>query len=97
MNIEKINKLDEITNIIENDQDLKKMKELSNKIEKNKILMDKINEVKKMDQFDPNYVKLKSEIIGNEEFKKYKELEKDLYYIVLKINEKLNSLTKKSE
>ncbi len=97
MDIEIINKLDEITKIINEDKDLKRKRQLEKKIEENKDLMNKINEIKKMSTYDPNYLKKKEEVINNKDFKEYKELEKEEYLLILEINKRLNSLKEKSE
>ena len=92
MNIEIINKIDEITDIIKNDKDLIKMKKLEKLIENNHDLMNKINNLKGINEFDKEYVKLKNEILSNKEYKEYKNLEKDLFFVIQLINKKLNSL-----
>ena len=97
MNIEIINKLDEITNIIENDSDLKKMNELEKKILNNKDLLDEINKLKEYEKYDNDYLNIKNKILNNKEFKEYKELENDLYFVIQDINKKLNSLREKSD
>lgn len=97
MDIEIINKLDEITKIINEDKDLKRKRQLEKKIEENKDLMNKINEIKKMNTYDPNYLKKKEKVINNKDFKEYKELEKEEYLLILEINKRLNSLKEKSE
>lgn len=96
MDIKIINKLDEITNIIENDKENNELKKLKNKIENNHELLNKIKELKQLDKYDSKYIKLKEEILSNEDFKNYKELEKDLYYVVMSINKRLNSIKEKS-
>lgn len=96
MNIEIINKIDEILNIIENDKDNIKMKELKNKILKNKELMNKIEKIKNMDKYNEEYVSLKKEILSNKDYLLYKELENDLYFFIKKINISLNTFIEKS-
>ena len=73
------------------------MKELKKKIEndvdlKNKL--DKFHEVWK-NEYSEEYVNLKKEILDNQYVKEYKVLENELYFTVLDINRKLNSLTVK--
>ena len=96
MNIEIINKIDEILNIIENDKDNIKMKKLKNKILKNKELMNKIEKIKNMDKYNEEYVSLKKEILSNKDYLLYKELENDLYFFIKKINISLNTFIEKS-
>jgi cell fate (sporulation/competence/biofilm development) regulator YlbF (YheA/YmcA/DUF963 family) len=95
MNIELINKLDEITNIIENDKHLKKLKLLEKEIEKDKVLMSKIKAIKKIDKYSNEYLNIKKEILNNESFMEYKKIENDLFFIIQDINKKLNSLKEK--
>ncbi len=95
MNIEIINKLDEITNLIDNDKDYKRMQELKSKIESNKELLSKIDKLKKIDEYNSEYVDLKKEIINDNDFKEYKKLEKDLYLFIIELNKKLNTLKEK--
>ena len=96
MNIEIVNKIDEILNIIENDKDNIKMKKLKNKILKNKELMNKIEKIKNMDKYNEEYVSLKKEILSNKDYLLYKELENDLYFFIKKINISLNTFIEKS-
>ena len=96
MNIEIINKIDEILNIIENDKDNIKMNELKTKILKNKELMHKIEKLKNMDKYNEEYVSLKKEILSNKDYLLYKELENDLYFFIKKINISLNTFIEKS-
>jgi len=95
MNEEIINKLDEITNIIDNDKDIIEYKLLRKEILEDKDLLDKINKLKEINSYNKEYVDLKNEILSNEKYKKYIYLEKELFYIIKDINIKLNSLTEK--
>ena len=90
-------KLDEVLLTIRNNKKVIRMKELKKKIEndvdlKNKL--DKFREVWKND-YSEEYVNLKQEILDNQYVKEYKVLENELYFTVLDINRKLNSLTGK--
>lgn len=96
MNIEIINKLDEITAIIKKDSDLKKLKKLEKEIESNKELMLKIENIKKMDKYSDEYLNIKKEILKNSSFIEYKRIENDLFFLIQEINRKLNSLKEKS-
>ena len=96
MDIEIINKLDEITSLIKNDSSFIRMKELERKIENNKELISKINELKNMKEYDTSYLSLKEEILDNNDFKEYKSLEKEWYFTIQLINKELRSLIEKS-
>ena len=95
MNEEIINKLDEITNIIENDKDIIEYKNLRKEILNDKDLLDKISKLKEIDSYNKAYLELKKSILSNERYKKYVSLEKELFYIIKDINIKLNSLIEK--
>ena len=97
MNIEIINKLDEITNIIDNDKDINEYKKLKEEILNDKELLNKIEKLKKIDKYDDNYLLLKKEILSNKKYKRYIELENNLFFDIKDINKKLNSLKEKSE
>ena len=95
MNEEIINKLDEITNIIENDKDIIEYKNLRKEILNDKDLLDKISKLKEIDSYNKDYLDLKKSILSNDRYKKYVSLEKELFYIIKDINIKLNSLIEK--
>ncbi len=96
MNIEIINKLDEITKILEEDKDNIKMIQLRKQIENDKELIDKINIIKNIESYSNEYINLKNEVLNNIKFQEYKNIEKDLYYTIKEINIKLNTLKEKS-
>ena len=97
MNNEILEKIDEIMEALEQDTDIKKMKELRHHILANSHLMNKIEKVKRMSSYSDEYVKLKKEIMENEDFKEYKRIEKKLNQIVNIINKRLNDLVKEQE
>lgn len=96
MNIEIINKLDEIINLIKNDKEYIKMNQLEDKLKEDKDLIDDINRLKNMDKYDKNYLDLKKKILDNPEYKEFKSLENDYYFFIKEINNKLNSLKEMS-
>ena len=63
MNKEIIEKLDEITNIINNDKDIKEYKELEKRILNNKELLKKIDKLKSINSYCNDYIELKKEIL----------------------------------
>lgn len=90
-------KLDEVLLTIRNNKKVIRMKELKKKIENDvdlKSKLDKFHEVWK-NEYSEEYVNLKKEILDNQYVKEYKALENELYFTVLDINRKLNSLTGK--
>lgn len=96
MNEEIINKLDEITNIIDKDKELNELKELKKEILNDKELLDKIDKLKKLDSYDKNYLNLKNEILNDKKYKRFVELENKLFFDIKDINFHLNSLIEKS-
>ena len=96
MNKEIIEKLDEITNIIDNDKDIKEYKELEKRILNNKELLKKINKLKSINSYGNDYIELKKEILSNKDYSRYLELEKKLFFDIKDINNKLNCLLEKS-
>ena len=95
MNEEIINKLDEITNLIENDKDIIEYKKLKKEILNDKELLDKISKLKEIASYSKEYLDLKNSILSDNRYKKYVYLEKELFYIIKDINIKLNSLKEK--
>jgi len=96
MNIEIINKLDEIIGLIKSDKGYIRMNQLNNIIMSNKQLIEKINILKTLNTYDEKYFEMKKEIIDNSEFKEYKELEKEYYFFIKEINSRLNTLKETS-
>ena len=96
MNKEIIEKLDEITNIINNDKDIKEYKELEKRILNNKELLKKIDKLKSINSYGNDYIELKKEILLNKDYSRYLELEKKLFFDIKDINNKLNCLLEKS-
>ena len=96
MEIEIINKLNEITNIIKNDKELIEYKNLKKEILEDKELLDKIKILKELDKYDNNYLDLKKKILSNKKYKRFVEIENKLFFDIKDINIKLNSLIEKS-
>ena len=96
MNIEIIDKLNEITKIIDNDKELIKYKKLKEEILNDQELLDKIKKLKEIDSYDKEYLDLKSSILSNEKYNEYIKLENKLFFDIKDINMKLNELVEKS-
>lgn len=96
MNIEIINKLDEITNIIKNDKELNKYKTLKDELLNDNSLLSKIERLKHIEKYDNEYINLKKEILDNKNYKEFIELEHKLFFDIKDINIKLNNLIEKS-
>ncbi len=94
MNKEIIDKLDEITDLIDKCALFKEYKKIEKKLEQDKNLISKIDLIKSEDSYGEKYINLKKEILNNENFSYYKELERELYFLVQNINIKLKELTR---
>ena len=95
MNVEIINKLDEITSIIDNDIENQELISLKKEIESNNDLISKIKKIKGIEKYNEEYLKLKKEILENETYSRYQHLENDLYIIAKEISSKLKKLEEK--
>ncbi len=96
MNKEIIDKLDEITSIIKNDKELIEYHDLEEELLNDNELIEKIDNLKRMDKYNDDYLSLKKEILSNKKYKRYTELEKKIYFDIKDINNKLSCLKEKS-
>ncbi len=94
MDNELLDKLDKIISDLNDSSEVKELVELKEKILKDKVLLDNINKLQKMDKNDKDYMTLKSKIFENEDYKRFKELENKLYYFSLETGSKLSDLTR---
>ena len=97
MDIELINKIDDLINIFDTSKELKKLKELKDKIYQNQELKQKLERFNKIkdNSYSNEYITLKKEILNISEIKEYKMIENELLLLTLSINQKLNTLTRK--
>ena len=96
MNIEIVNKLDEIINLIKDNDDYKRMKSLEEKLNNDKDLLSKIDKIKTIDNYSDEYITLKKEVLSNDDYKEFLELQKKYQFLIKDINLILNSLKEKS-
>ena len=69
------------------------MKELKERIYNDKILEKKLKEFRELEnKYSKEYVELKRDILDNSLVREYQQLENELYFTVLEINKRLNSL-----
>ncbi len=92
MDIEIVDLLDEITDSINEDSLIKDYRRLKKEVFGDKDLVNKIEELKKLDIYSDKYKKLKEEISSDKKFSKYKKLETEVYLLLLNINKELNRL-----
>lgn len=89
MNEEILNHLDKIKTLLDESDLMKDLLKTRQAVFENKILLSKIEQYKK----DTSNMSLKKEIYEDENYYTYQKLENELYYLVLSINQRLNSLT----
>lgn len=91
---EEINsKLNDLIDSIDNNLKTIKMKELKERIYNDKILEKKLKEFRELEnKYSKEYVELKRDILDNSLVREYQQLENELYFTVLEINKRLNSL-----
>ena len=95
MDLELIEKIDDLIKILDNSLEFKKILDLKKKIYENEELKIKLIEFNKIKDnvYDKKYVSLKKDILTIPEVKEYKHLENELYLLVMAINNKLKLLT----
>ena len=95
MNSDVVLKIDELINLLDNSEDVKRLLVLKDKLMSDKELLNKISLVKdEKNPYSSEYIALKNEIISSDEYREYKCIENDLYYLVQDINIRLKSLLK---
>ena len=86
-------KLNELVGEIDNNPKVLRLKELKEQIYKDKKLKELLERFRSLDnEYSDEYVELKKQILDNLLVKEYKILENELYFCVLEINKKLNTL-----
>ena len=95
MDLELINKLDELIAIFENSQELKKIEKLKKEIYNDPKIKEKLERFNSLKNniYSNEYLNLKKEILNIEIIKEYKTLENELLLLTFAINQKLNTLT----
>lgn len=95
MNEMLLNKLDEFYEEINNNDLIKELLELKNKIYSDGELKELLDKYRNSNKYDPEYISLKGKIINNPLVSRYREIENELYFTTLEINQKLNTLVDK--
>ena len=97
MNSEINDKLFDLVDSIESNKKIIRMKELKKLIKKDSKLKKQLDNFHSIidNPYSDEYVSLKRDILNNELVREYKNLENELYFTVLNINNKLNSLIDK--
>ena len=86
-------KLDNLISLLDNDPRMIKLIDKKKKLLNNKELLTKIAKLNELDNYSDEYKSLKKEIFENEDFVSYKEIENEIDYLILEINNKLRTLT----
>lgn len=87
------NKLNELIDSIDNNESVIKMKRLKEDIYNDQNLKELLDKFRNLDNtYTDEYINLKKEILSNPTVREYKELENQLYFTVLEINKRLNTL-----
>lgn len=88
-------KISELIELLNNDIRIKKLSTLKEELKKDDSLIRKIELLKKMNEYTNEYQNLKKKIFKNNKFVEYKELENEINFLILEINQKLKKLTNK--
>ena len=91
MDNELLDKLDDVIKAFENSKEIKRYLFLKDKLLKDDDLVKKINLIKN-EKYGNNYIRYKEEVLSNEYYKEYIELEKRLYFLLQNINKKLSTM-----
>ena len=86
-------KLDELIDEIDNNPKVLKLKQLKEQIYKDENLKQQLEQFRNLDnEYSSKYIELKKLILENPLVKEYKLLENELYFCVLEVNKRLNTL-----
>lgn len=90
-------KIDELINIFEESNEIKRLIELKENIYKDETIKKDINTFNniKDNPYNSELVEIRKRLLNNPDIKEYKQIENELLLITLSINQKLNSLTDK--
>ncbi len=86
-------KIDNLILLLDNDPRIKEINSLKDKLLSNSDLINNINKLKELDKYSDEYKTLKKELFLNKDFVRFKELESEIDFLILEINNKLNTLT----
>ena len=91
MELELEDKLNDLLSVLKQDSRLLEIKVLKENLVSNHKLLDQINEY----NINPYNQLLKEKLFKNSDFKRYKELENEIYFLTLNINQIINRITDK--
>lgn len=88
-------KMNELVNLLNSDDRIRRLCVLKEELKKDDNLIKKIELLRKYNEYTNEYLKIKKEIFENTKFVEYKELENEINFLILEINQKLKELTNK--
>ena len=86
-------KIDSLINVLDHDNRIIKLAEIKEKLISNQELITKITKLKELDRYSSEYKELKANLFKDSDFVSFKELESEIDFLILEINNKLNVLT----
>lgn len=95
MNLELNIKVSNFLEILKNDSLIQEYIEQKKKVLENKELLKKVEKIHNLDVYSEEYKCIKHELFQNDDYKRYLELENELFYLILEINQELKTLTGK--
>ncbi len=87
--------IDDLIKSFELDERITNLKNEKEKLLSNKDFIKKLEKLKILNIYSNEYKELKKELFKNPNFVLYKQLENEINLLILKINQKLNTLTDK--
>ncbi len=90
-------KLEELLELLKKDTKIVSFQEKREALLENQNFLKKMKQLQNLDIYSSEYQKLKKELLENPVFKEYKELETEITFFILEINQRLKSLTKRGE
>ena len=95
MNLELNIKVSNFLEILKNDSLIQEYIEQKKRVLENKELLKKVEKIHNLDVYSEEYKCIKHELFQNDDYKRYLELENELFYLILEINQELKTLTGK--
>ena len=95
MNLELNIKVSNFLENLKNDSLIQEYIEQKKRVLENKELLKKVEKIHNLDVYSEEYKCIKHELFQNDDYKRYLELENELFYLILEINQELKTLTGK--
>ncbi len=91
---EKINGImDQVFSLLEKDEKIVALKKQKLKLLQNDELLSQMKILRTLDPYSSEYQKLKQQLFQNSDFMRFKQLENEVDFLILAINQKLKTLT----